>query len=145
MTFKLHQNFDDKPFVLDLPLCKVLMNDTLEFPWLFLIPMRQHIRQIHELTPEDQAQLMDEIRQCSLSMEALFKSDQLNVAAIGNMTPQLHVHIICRYKEDRHWPDVVWNKPMTSMDTLSMNKRVRDIQKAFVKSMVEKFTNYPKG
>jgi len=130
MTFMLHTNFSEELHVADLKLCKVLINNTFDFPWLFLIPMRPDIKQIHDLSMQDQYLLMDEINYCSRVMEKLFTPDQLNVAAIGNITPQLHVHIICRHQKDPYWPDVVWNKPMQENSSKELENRKNLIKNA---------------
>lgn len=83
-----------------------------------------------DLNRADQHLLMDEIDFCSKAMEVVFNPDRLNVAAIGNMTPQLHVHIICRYAKDPHWPDVCWNKPLTEMTPDECETRAAQICQA---------------
>lgn len=128
MNFELHPNFSEKGFIEDLSLCKVLLNNTLDFPWLFLIPMRPNIRHAHQLSKQDQHLLMDEIAHCSKIMEHLFKTDQLNVATIGNLTPQLHIHIIARHQQDPYWPDVIWNKPVKAMKDADLDIRINLIK-----------------
>jgi diadenosine tetraphosphate (Ap4A) HIT family hydrolase len=128
MKFETHPNFSKKPFIKDLNLCRVLMNDKADFPWIFLIPMRPNIKQIDDLCKKDQYLLIDEIEQCSKTMEKLFRTDRLNVAALGNITPQLHVHIICRHKQDPYWPDVIWNKPMNRLEGNELDARINLIK-----------------
>ena len=128
MKFELHPNFSEKKVIADLKLCKVLINDTGDFPWLFLIPRQPNIKQIDQLSKKDQYLLMDETAHCSKVMGHLFKTDQLNVAAIGNITPQLHMHIICRHKSDPYWPDVVWNKPVKTMTKADLDIRINLIK-----------------
>ena len=129
--FQLVSGLAKKAFVCDLPLCSILMETKEEFPWIFLVPRRANIVQINQLTPTDQIQLLHEMDIAQNIMEKMFPCDRLNVAAIGNMTPQLHVHIIVRTKEDKYWPDVVWNKPMTDMTPKSIADRLEKIQTAF--------------
>ncbi|GHT92337.1 hypothetical protein FACS1894122_06050 [Alphaproteobacteria bacterium] len=86
-----------------------------EFPWILLIPRRANIRQMNQLNEKDRVQLMDEITIASNIMEKLFPADILNVAAIGNKTPQLHIHIICRHQDDFLWPEVVWGREMKKL------------------------------
>ncbi|GHU20543.1 hypothetical protein FACS189472_12060 [Alphaproteobacteria bacterium] len=112
--FILLDAFKRKQLITELSICSVLMEDK-EFPWLLLIPRRQNIRQMNQLSEKDRIQLMDEITMASDIMEKLFPTDILNVAAIGNKTPQLHVHIICRHKDDSLWPEVVWGRKMKKL------------------------------
>ncbi|MBN2675963.1 MAG: HIT domain-containing protein [Alphaproteobacteria bacterium] len=129
--FKLVPGLAKKEFIVDLPLSTVLMDDKKDFPWLFLVPRRENTVQMNTLSQEDQIQLMKEITFASNIMEKLFPCDRINVAAIGNMTPQLHVHIICRTKSDQYWPDVIWNKPMDRLSKEEILKRAEIIRNQF--------------
>ena len=96
--------------VTDLPLSTVrLMNDAT-YPWLILIPRREGAVEIVDLTPEDRVELMEEIATVSGVLRAMTRCDKLNVAALGNMVPQLHVHVIGRFAGDPAWPGPVWGK-----------------------------------
>lgn len=96
--------------VADLALCQVrLMNDAT-YPWLVLIPRRAGAVEIVDLAPEDRARLMDEIAVVSGALRDMTRCDKLNVAALGNMVPQLHVHVIARFAGDPAWPGPVWGK-----------------------------------
>jgi diadenosine tetraphosphate (Ap4A) HIT family hydrolase len=96
--------------VADLPLSAVrLMNDAT-YPWLVLIPRREGAVEIVDLSPEDRVQLMEEIAAVSDVLRAMTRCDKLNVAALGNMVPQLHVHVIGRFAGDPAWPGPVWGK-----------------------------------
>jgi diadenosine tetraphosphate (Ap4A) HIT family hydrolase len=100
----------DTVAVVDLPLSAVrLMNDAT-YPWLILIPQREGAVEIVDLAPEDRVQLMEEIAQVSGVLRAMTRCDKLNVAALGNMVPQLHVHVIGRFAGDPAWPGPVWGK-----------------------------------
>lgn len=107
--FELHpQLAADSLDILPWPLCRVrLMNDA-NWPWLLLVPARPEIREIHDLAPADRTLLLDEIVRASQALEALVKPDKINVAALGNMVPQLHVHVIARTRDDIAWPRPVW-------------------------------------
>jgi len=87
----------------------LLMNDT-SYPWFILVPDRDNIREIFELGGADRVQLLEESCQLSGFLMHSFKGDKLNVAAIGNMVPQLHLHHIVRYQSDRAWPMPVWGR-----------------------------------
>ncbi len=107
--FTLHPKLEaDTKQVLDLPLCRVrLMNDA-RFPWLILVPRRPDVREIHALDPADRFQLMEESCGCAAALERDVGALKMNVAALGNMVPQLHVHVIARFEEDAAWPGPVW-------------------------------------
>ena len=97
----------DSVFVADLPLCQLrLMNDA-RYPWLLLVPQRAET-EIFELAPPDRAMLLDEIAQASAALKAVTACHKLNVAAIGNVVRQLHVHVIARFTDDASWPRPVW-------------------------------------
>ncbi|MEX2617083.1 MAG: HIT family protein [Alphaproteobacteria bacterium] len=90
------------------PLCRVrLMNDS-RYPWLILVPARAGMTEIHGLDANDQLLLMTEIDRASRALVALYAPDKINVAALGNMVPQLHVHIVARFRTDDAWPGPVW-------------------------------------
>ncbi len=98
---------DTRP-VTDLELCRVLLMNNRLWPWLILVPMREGAVEIHRLEEVDQATLMREIAQASRVVERLFSPDKMNVGALGNMVPQLHVHVIGRTRGDPAWPGPVW-------------------------------------
>ncbi|HOT83361.1 MAG TPA: HIT domain-containing protein, partial [Candidatus Defluviicoccus seviourii] len=84
----------------------LLMNDA-SFPWLILVPAEPDIRELHELAQGQQMQLMAEITAISRLMAEIFKPDKINVAALGNVVSQLHVHVIARFRSDAAWPGPV--------------------------------------
>ena len=92
----------------DLPLCKVLVIKDAHYPWLLLVPRREGAVEIIDLDEVAQAQLMTEISRVSRSLKEITKCDKLNVAALGNLVPQLHVHVIARRTSDVAWPRPVW-------------------------------------
>jgi diadenosine tetraphosphate (Ap4A) HIT family hydrolase len=109
MNFHLDRRLAaDSLAVTVLPLCEVRLMNNRHFPWLILIPRRENIREWMELAREDQHQLSDEIAILSHLMTALVTPDKLNIAALGNQVPQLHVHLIARYRSDPAWPNPVW-------------------------------------
>jgi len=94
----------------DWPLCRLqLMNDG-RFPWLLLVPRHPDLREIHDLPPPERALLIEEIARASSLMQQIFKADKMNVAALGNQVPQLHVHVIARFVGDPAWPNPVWGQ-----------------------------------
>ncbi len=92
----------------DLPLCRVLLMNDSNYPWVILVPRREGIREIYELSAADQQQLLSESSQLASVMARLFQADKMNVAALGNMVPQLHIHHIARSVNDAAWPKPVW-------------------------------------
>ena len=98
----------DTVLITDFDLCQVRLMKDAHYPWLILVPKRADIREIHQLEPQDQQCLMQEITHVSRVLETAFKPDKINVAALGNMVPQLHVHIIARFSADPAWPGPVW-------------------------------------
>ncbi|AVV33918.1 MULTISPECIES: HIT domain-containing protein [Cobetia] len=107
--FSLHPQLDaDTHFVADLPLCTVrLMNDA-RYPWLVLIPRRDAIREIYELDSSAQQQLWQETTQLGELLMTVSGGEKLNIGALGNMVPQLHMHVIARRSDDAAWPGPVW-------------------------------------
>jgi diadenosine tetraphosphate (Ap4A) HIT family hydrolase len=93
----------------DLPLCRVLLNRDANYPWLLLVPRRPGAVEIIDLDEADRAQLTGEIATASRALKALTACDKLNIAAIGNVVAQLHVHVIARFRTDAAWPRPVWN------------------------------------
>lgn len=111
MSFKLHPQLEaDTHFICDLELCRVLLMDDANYPWVILVPRREGIREICELSREDQHQLSDESAQVARAMLEIYKPDKLNIAALGNQVPQLHVHHLARYTTDPAWPNPVWGR-----------------------------------
>jgi len=108
-SFLLHEKLQgDTIEVARLDLSLLLLMNARQWPWLILVPQRPGIREIHELTPDDRAILMEEISRCSTLLAELFRPDKINIGALGNIVPQLHVHIIARSTADPAWPKPVW-------------------------------------
>ena len=110
-TWSLHpQLVADTHMVGDLPLSRVLIIKDANYPWVILVPRQPGITEILDLGAAEQTQLMGEITRTSAALKAITACDKLNIAALGNVVPQLHVHIIARSKSDRAWPQPVWGK-----------------------------------
>jgi len=92
----------------DLPLSRVLLIDDETYPWLLLVPRRRGVSEIVDLGSVERAHLMSEITQVADALKAETECDKLNIAALGNVVPQLHVHIIARFRSDAAWPRPVW-------------------------------------
>lgn len=111
-AFTLHPQLErDSFFVSDMALSRVLLMNNNIFPWVILVPRIAGAQEIIDLGGSQRHVLMDEIAQMSNIMQAQFNPDKLNIAALGNQVPQLHIHIICRYKKDPSWPSPVWGGP----------------------------------
>jgi diadenosine tetraphosphate (Ap4A) HIT family hydrolase len=107
--FKLHPQLAlDTVFITDWKLSQVLLMDNRLFPWIILVPRLADLHEIHHLCAENRAILMEEMTRASHAMEQGFKTDKINVAAIGNIVSQLHVHIVARLQTDPAWPHPVW-------------------------------------
>ena len=106
---KINKNFlNNSYYIADLKLCNIRLINNSKFPWIILIPYRKNITDITELKSKDQILLMKEIVYCSKLMKKIFNTKKLNVEKIGNIVPQLHIHIIARSKNDSSWPLSVW-------------------------------------
>lgn len=111
MSFKLHPRLAaDTATVGDLPLCRLLLMNDAQYPWFILVPRRENAREIYLLEEPDQQQLLRESSLLSRALMDAFSGEKLNVAALGNMVPQLHLHYIVRYAGDPAWPGPVWGR-----------------------------------
>lgn len=111
-------------------LCRLLLLNDANYPWFILVPERENISEIYQLSPEDQSQLLRESSYLSQRLAEHFKADKMNVAALGNVTPQLHIHHIVRYRDDPAWPAPVWGKaPPRPYDNAALAERRRLIGK----------------
>ena len=135
MAFELVSGLAAKDFVLDLKLCRVLFEDNKHYPWIFLVPMKENVKNMTALTMEERYQLMREIALAEKVMFKLFPCDQDNVAMIGNMTPQLHVHIVCRKNGDPDWPGTVWNSTTGKYDPIVKQNLIAKIRAEFIAEM----------
>ena len=107
--FELDPQLDhDCLFLRDWPLCRVLRMNDRAYPWLILVPRRVGKREIIDLSTADQTELLGEIGRASRAIKKALKPEKLNVAALGNVTPQLHVHVIGRFTDDAAWPRPIW-------------------------------------
>ena len=132
MTNKISKSFlKDSHLITELKLCSIRLIDNAKFPWIILIPKRKNITEISELNSKDQMLLMKEIVHCSKLMKKIFKTKKLNVEKIGNIVPQLHIHIIARYKHDLTWPLSVWVKKGKIYSKENLNLILGKLKKVF--------------
>ena len=128
---KVNKDFiNSSHFITELKLCSIRLIDNCKFPWIILITNRKKVTDITELNLKDQILFMKEIVFCSNKMKKLFKTSKLNVEKIGNIVPQLHLHIIARTKNDSSWPLSVWvvkSKSYKKNERLKILKRLKKV------------------
>ena len=93
-----------------MKLCRLLLMNDRQYPWLIMVPERDGVKEIYELNRDDQISFLIESNLVSKAMDSLFQPDKLNIAAIGNVVSQLHIHHVARYKNDVSWPKPVWGQ-----------------------------------
>lgn len=109
----------------------VLMHRDANYPWCILVPQREEVREIHHLSAEDQAQLIYESSHLAEVMTDIFTPVKMNIAALGNQVPQLHLHHIARFKEDAAWPRPVWGAvEAKAFEEDELNRRLRRLRSA---------------
>lgn len=115
----------------DLPLCQLLLMNDSQYPWLILVPRQDGLREICQLNDAQQAQLLHESNLVSRVLLQDFGADKLNVAALGNMVPQLHLHHIARFTHDPAWPKPVWGaRPAMPYSAAALAERGALIRRA---------------
>lgn len=127
--FTLHPTLKNDSVVLgEFPLCLVLLIKDAQYPWCVLVPKQDNIREAYELSEADQQQLMKESSILGKGLISAFGGDKLNVAALGNMVPQLHIHHIVRFESDPAWPAPVWGKhPMQAYSPEQLDAVIQKI------------------
>lgn len=132
IKFELHPRLAaDCEILGELSLARVLLMKDANYPWVILVPKINDIRELHELSEKDQQQLIAESSFVSARMQDIFQADKMNVAALGNMVPQLHVHIIARFENDPAWPNPIWGavSPL-AYSPEALSEQVKRLQKA---------------
>lgn len=132
MTFTLHERLAaDTVRIGSLPLSELLLMNDARFPWCILVPRRDGARDAIDLEPADIEQLHRESIALQRALKELFAPDKLNVAAIGNLVPQLHVHHVARYRNDSEWPAPVWGRGTAqAYDPAEREKRITQLRAA---------------
>jgi diadenosine tetraphosphate (Ap4A) HIT family hydrolase len=111
MIFQLHPRLEQDCITIGrFELCRLLMMNDSQFPWFILVPERADLQEIYQLNKADRQLLTEESSYLAENLAMLYQADKMNIAAIGNMVPQLHIHHIVRYKSDKAWPAPVWGK-----------------------------------
>lgn len=117
------------------PLSAVLLSRDANFPWCILVPMREDIREIYQLDEVDRLQLIRESCYLAEGMDSLFAPDKMNVGALGNTVPQLHLHHVARFKTDPAWPRAVWGMVEPAQySTVELTDRVNRLRSALARS-----------
>ena len=108
-SFTVHHRLkEDTIEIARLELSHVLLMKDSSFPWIVLVPQRQGVQEVYELSFEDRSLLIEEIAAASEIIQQLYSPDKINIGALGNLVPQLHIHVIGRFRTDRAWPGPVW-------------------------------------
>ena len=129
MTFKINKKFlNSSHHVGELKLCSLRLNDNSKFPWIILIPKRKNVSDMSDLNSKDQILLMKEIVYVSKFMKKVFKTSKINIEKIGNLVPQLHIHIIARRKKDSSWPLSVWVTKSKKYSKLALVKILEKVK-----------------
>ncbi len=109
--FVLHPRLEaDTEFIADFALSRVLAMNDARYPWLILVPRRERLTEIHELADSDRETLMEEIARAGAALKTYSNAAKINVGALGNLVPQLHIHIVGRNPGDAAWPGPVWGQ-----------------------------------
>ncbi|KTF14617.1 HIT domain-containing protein [Pseudoalteromonas sp. H103] len=113
----------------DWPLCKVLLLNDSQYPWFVLVPRQANLKEIIDLSEDDQIVYLKESAKLSKLLMDVFSPDKLNVAALGNVVPQLHIHHIARFTTDAAWPAPIWGKhpavPYTEPQIAELKKALK--------------------
>lgn len=111
ITFKLHPRLQQDCIVIGrLQLCQLLMMNDSQYPWFILVPEKAELVEIYQLNKAERELLIEESSYLAENLATLYKADKINIAAIGNLVPQLHIHHMVRYRIDKAWPAPVWGK-----------------------------------
>ena len=133
--FQLHPRLaQDCYLVGNLSLCQLLLMNDSQYPWFILVPRRAELTEIYQLTADDRHSLLEESCLLAENLQAIYQADKLNIAAIGNLVPQLHIHHIVRYRNDQAWPAPVWGKlPAIPYAEQTANTHLKRLQEAMHK------------
>jgi diadenosine tetraphosphate (Ap4A) HIT family hydrolase len=109
--FQLHARLKEDCIAIGrFELCQLLMMNDSQYPWFILVPEKADITEIYQLGKLERRLLTEESSYLAENLATLFKADKMNIAAIGNLVPQLHIHHVVRYQADKAWPAPIWGK-----------------------------------
>jgi len=135
--FELHPDLKRDGILMGkFPLCQVLLINDSNYPWFVLVPQREGISDTIDLVPGDYAQMWAESALFSTGIMTAWSGEKLNVAALGNMTPQLHIHHIVRYADDAAWPGPIWGKlPLKAYDQTGLSTVRERLENANIETL----------
>ena len=126
MSFQLHpQLAKDTTIIGHFPLCLVLLHRDNVAPWIILVPKRSEMKELHHLPMQEQQQFLIESQAISQALEAIFRPDKINLGALGNLVPQLHIHHIARHIYDMAWPGPIWGNTKGEFRTKEEQERMQ--------------------
>jgi len=136
-TFELHPRLAEDCITLGrFGLCRLLLMNDSHYPWFILVPENPDLTEIYQLSPDERTQLTEESSLLAEALADLYRADKMNIAAIGNLVPQLHIHHIVRYQNDAAWPAPVWGKfdriPYTEERIAAISDQIHDRFKGFL-------------
>ncbi|MGZ4959409.1 MAG: HIT domain-containing protein [Methylomonas sp.] len=136
-NFQLHPRLYEDCFTVgQFALSQLLMMNDSQYPWFILVPRRQEMTEIYQLSEADRQVLLNESCLLAEKIQAIYRPDKLNIATIGNLVPQLHIHHIARFKADKAWPAPIWGKlpaqPYAHSDAEQQISRLRSALGAFL-------------
>ncbi|UTW46897.1 HIT domain-containing protein [Bacterioplanoides sp. SCSIO 12839] len=124
-----------------LPLCQVLLMNDSRYPWVILVPARTNVFEYYHLSNDDRQQMMKESIFVAEKLADHFSAKSMNVAALGNVVPQLHVHHVVRNEDDPAWPGPVWgHSPAVAYTSDELEKQVHDLKGLFESHFVADLT-----
>ncbi len=135
MTFELDKTLEkDSRIITDLKLCQVRLINNSDFPWVILVPRLSNIIEITDLSDVDYNLLNAETKLVAQALQSESAPDKLNIAMLGNVVSQLHIHIIARYKNDKLFPKPVWGCEFTHYSEKAIEKKISELKNAIDKA-----------
>jgi len=139
LNFQLHPRLEQDCFTVgQFALSQLLMMNDCQYPWFILVPRRADITEIYRLAEADRQMLLAESCLLAEKLEEIYRPDKLNVATIGNLVPQLHMHHVARYRSDKAWPAPIWGKlPAQPYDRQKANLQIARLREALHTSLID--------
>jgi diadenosine tetraphosphate (Ap4A) HIT family hydrolase len=124
--FQLDHRLQSSCFqLIDWPLCRVLLKNNADYPWFILVPRRQNLVEITDFSQSDQHQLMDEVHLLSRIIQEFFQPNKINLASLGNIVSQFHLHVVARFHHDALWPQGIWQSTTAETPYLNPDALIR--------------------
>ena len=129
MNFQIDPTLErDNTFIKNLKLCQLRLINHSDFPWLVLIPMKNNLVEITDLSDDEYDQMNREIKNIAAKLKKTMEADKLNIATIGNVVSQLHIHIIARYINDKLFPKPIWGSKLVPYSKDELNEMIDSIR-----------------